>query len=445
MKRLFTLALLLLTAFGLLPSLSARAATEDPPPKINSEYAIIFNADADGEILYGKQENTPVYCGFLPRVMTCLLIMESGRDLNETVTITKEILTNTPTLSTANLKAGDEVSLRDLIVCITVANSQEAAVAAAMTLGGTLPKFVEKMNQRAKELGANDTVFTNVTGSYTSNTKQISTLADCAKILSEALKYPEIETPSAERVISITVSGKTRKLYTRNMLIETLNENYNAAAKGLFIYSESASNSSIATCRKDADRKIISMAITTKGLGSLYKDASVLLSYSQNRYITKTLLAEGSTICEIKVNFGKESDFVLLTPTQSISALVPKIYGQDNVDLVFDIPESMTAPVEKGKVVGTVTVSCDGKTYGTVELKTYSSVSMDYFELYSSRMMGFFANPWLWGILGGLFFLVVGYIFLTLIVNRPRKKRRPDTASTGGRIRMTGSPDDDDN
>jgi len=437
---LLTAAVLLCA--GILPT-SAETVQEEAPV-IGSQYAVIFNADANGEILYGKNEDLPVYCGFLPRVMTCLMIMESGKNIDETVTITKEMLVNTPQVSNVKLSAGDTVSYRDLIVCITVANAQEAAVAAAISLEGSLATFVEKMNLRAKELGCTGTRFTNVTGKYVSNTRQITTLRDCSKILSEALKYPEIVDPASERNYEITVNGKKRTAYTRNMLIETVNANYNSAAKGLFIYSETSSNSSIATYRKDSDRKIISLAVTTEGLGALYKDAGVLLKFSQNRYVMRTLLAEGKALAEVKVKNGKDVDFVLLVSDKPITALVPKIYNADSAELVITAPEELEAPIEKGTVLGSVEVSCGGKVYGTVDLKTQAGVELDYFELYSNKILTFFSNPLLWAVLGGLLLLIGGYTLLAYYINRPRKQKRSSPKDTGSRIRMTGGNEEDD-
>ncbi len=448
MKNLLTrspiLVLIILLLSSSLP-LNAAEPVQDVPPEIGAEFAVIFNADDEGEILYGKNENLPVYCGFLPRVMTCLLIAECGRDLNETVTITKEILVNTPQISNVKLSVGETVSLKDLIACITIANSQEAAVAAAIHLEGSLAEFVKKMNQKAIALGCKNTLFTNVTGKHVSNTRQISTLADCAKIISAALQHPEIADTAAERSYKITVKGKNRTIFTRNMLIETTSSYYNTAAKGLFIYSETASNSSIATYRKDSDRKIISMAVTNNGLGELYEDAGILLQYSKNRYVMKTLLSEGKAMAEVKVNNGKDVDFAVLVSESAINAFVPKIYSEDTVELLFDIPQTeVDAPVEKGTVMGYVTVRCGGKDYGTVALKVQAGVELDYFELYSSKVVTLFSNPILWAILGGLLLLVIGYTFLAYQINKPRKKRKTPASETGGRIRMTGTVEEDD-
>ena len=126
-------ALLFALILGAAPLFSlAEEKTEAPEPEkepeISGKYAVIFNADDGGEILYGKNENEKVYCGFLPRVMTCLLIAESGK-LDETAKVTQGMLVNTPQISTAQLKAGDELTYRDLLLCIAVVNSQEAAVA----------------------------------------------------------------------------------------------------------------------------------------------------------------------------------------------------------------------------------------------------------------------------------------------------------------------------
>ena len=428
-----------------LGSVSLFAETGTPvseeTPEIGAEYAVIFNADDAGEILYGKNETEQVYCGFLPRVMTCLILAQ-GANLDETVTVTRGMLVNTPQISTAQLTAGDVLSYRDLITCICVVNSQEAAVTAATAFAGDLKTFVQMMNEKAAELGATDTVFTNVTGNFVSNTKQITTPTDCAKIISAALQYEIIAQAATLRTAKITVNGKAKNLYTRNMLIEPTAAPYNSAAKGLFIYSQSAANTAIATCRKDSDKNIISLAITTKGLEGVYKDAGALLKYSRNRYISRTLLTKGSAVEEITVKNGKGVDYVILTPANDVIAMIPKIYGDEKATLTFDLPESVEAPVEKGSVLGTATVYCGGKEYGTVELKAQSSVELDYFELYSSKLMRFFSNPVLWIILGGLLFLVAGYIFLAYRMNNPKKKK--STRTTGSRIRMTASKDDDE-
>lgn len=444
MKKRFRIFSVLCVLLLFITALPTDAETqEENPPELAAANAVIFNAADNGEILYGKGENQPIYCGFLSRVMTCLLIVESDRNLDETVTITKEILTNTPLRSSANLAVGDEISYRDLIRCITVVNSQEAAVAAALTLGGSLSEFTERMNARAAELNASDTVFTNVTGSYTANTRQITTLSDCAKILSEALKHEEILTPATERYTTVTVNGKARTLYTKNLLIEPQSSYYNSAAKGLFIYSESGSNSSIATCRKDADRLLISMAVTTEGLASLYQDAGTLLKYSKNRYANRILLEKGKAVTEVKVKYGKGSDFVVLLSAETVSAYLPKIYTEKDVELIPQIPDELTAPVDKGTVIGTVTVRCAGKEYGTIDLLAQSTVSLDNFELHSAKVMKVFSNLYLWLIVGGLFVLVCGYIFLTYYINRPHRKKTP-ARDTGGRIRVKDEPEDEE-
>ncbi len=438
--RLGAILFLILFAFTATTAAAEEVPTEEEP-EIGAEYAVIFNADDGGEILYGKNAATPVYCGFLPRVMTCLLIAESGKT-EEEITVTKGMLVDTPQISTAGLKAGDRITYGDLITCILVVNSQEAAVAAATGLEGNWKEFVKKMNVRAAELGATNTLFTNVTGNYVSNTKQTTTLADCAKIISAALQHPAIAEKAILRTGKITVNGKERNLYTRNMLIEPTNAHYSDAAKGLFIYSQEASNSAIATCRKDSERNIISVAITTKGLENIYNDAKALLKYSKNRYISKTLLSEGKTLAEVAVKNGKGVDFVTLTGAEDLTALVPKIYGEIKPTLTVDLPEQIEAPVEKGTVLGKVTVSLGGKEYGTVDLVTQGAVELDYFELYSSKLMKFFKNPWLWAILGGVLFVVVGYMILAYQANKPKKKKTPKS-ETGGRIRMKGGEEEE--
>ena len=440
MKRRFLLRFC--AGIAALLCLAAPAAAEetDDAPQIDAPYAIVFNASDDGEILYGKQQDQPVYCGFLPRVMTCLLIAENVPDLDQTVTMTKEMLANTPKQSAAKLSAGETVSYKDLIVAIATVNSQEAAVAAAMTIDETLPAFIERMNARAQALGAKNTVFTNVTGSYTENTRQITTLADTAKILTETLKHEVIFEATRGRTAQITVDGKQRVLYTRNMLIEPSSDYYNAKAQGLFIYSEGTS--AIATSLTDRGRRIVSVAVTDQGYASMYADAAKLLDYSGTRFTARTLLEKGAVLKEIKVRYGENKDFAVVVAAEAVNAYLPKIYLDQAPELIFDVPEQLTAPVEKNLVVGTVTVRCGGKEYGKVEVKTQGEVPLDNFALYSDKVKSFFASPYLWLVLGIICTLVGGYILLACHVNKPRRKRSK-AKDTGGRIRVD-IPEDDD-
>ena len=107
---------------------------------LSSEYALVVNIDTN-IYLYAENETEPLYCGFLPRVLTVAMMLNSGEDLNKEITITPEMIDQTPQISSANLKKGDSISLYDLCIAAVITNSQEATVALATYMGTTVNNF----------------------------------------------------------------------------------------------------------------------------------------------------------------------------------------------------------------------------------------------------------------------------------------------------------------
>ena len=97
-------------------------AEENAVFDVTSPFAAIVNADTGTE-LFAKNADTPFFCAFLPRIMTCILLVESGLDLSTVITLSKEMMAVSHDKSSANLVSGNKISLYDLMKCILVANS----------------------------------------------------------------------------------------------------------------------------------------------------------------------------------------------------------------------------------------------------------------------------------------------------------------------------------
>ncbi|MBQ4627894.1 MAG: hypothetical protein IJB44_02320, partial [Clostridia bacterium] len=120
MKRFFSAILVILLIFALFPLGAFADETEEPeaePFTVQSPVAAIVNADTGTE-LFAKNADSPFFCAFLPRLMTCIMLVESGLDLQTEILLTKEMMANTHDKSSANLNSGDRISLYDLMKCI---------------------------------------------------------------------------------------------------------------------------------------------------------------------------------------------------------------------------------------------------------------------------------------------------------------------------------------
>ena len=165
-------ALLLTVVLAVSAALPGLAVYEMPIQTANEgESVYLFNADIDKPILEQNAEQQR-YIASLTKMMTALLFLESGKDLNEEITIPTSLTQEFKDIqnangSTMNLKIGEKVRRIDLLYGLLVASANDAAsVIASDVTGGSLPAFVALMNQRAQELGCTSTSFTCVHGLY---------------------------------------------------------------------------------------------------------------------------------------------------------------------------------------------------------------------------------------------------------------------------------------
>lgn len=410
------------------------AGSEENNIETKAEYAIIVNANSGYE-LYSKNADAPVYCAFLPRLMTCILLIESGIDLDTKVTITSEMLKATPEKSSAGLASDNNISLRDLMKCVLVGNSQECSVAIAMTVGGTLNDFVAKMNIRAAELGALNTVFTNVTGYYSSGTKQKTTLRDAAKIITQALTLDYIEDYSNKRMAEFTVNNTTKSIFTKNLLVDTYSEYYSKKARGLAVSGNKEQGFALASVAANKNMRLVSIAIGSTSFADIYADVTAMLLFSINEYSYRTIIQSNSPATEIRVVLGKDRDFVTLIAAQTLEVSLPQSVKDTDIQTTFNIPDSVDAPVVKGQKLGTATYTLNGSTLGTVELLAQTDVALDVVGMYTKNISAFFANKYVWTVIIIIVVVVVFYSAVVFIANK--KRIREELRKKHNRIKIT--------
>ncbi len=183
MKQLFLTLILTLCVF--LTSASANYLDKETADRIRKNVDSILAKDLNNkELIFAKDEQKTIQPASLTKIMTATLALESGR-LNDIVTITKEMIQVEPTK--ANLRVGEKFYLRDLVKAAMVMSANDAAMAVGVYLGnGDVENFVKKMNQKAKQLGMNNTHFTNPCGFDIGN--HYSTALDLMKLSEYAIK-----------------------------------------------------------------------------------------------------------------------------------------------------------------------------------------------------------------------------------------------------------------
>ena len=174
-----------------------------------------------GKVLYSQNSNVMRPIASTTKLMTCLLACESGK-LGDIVTVTDDMLYGTEG-SLIYLKAGDRITLLDLVKGAMLASGNDAANAIAFYLGGSLTAFVNAMNRRAEQIGMKNTHFVTPSGLDSGNHK--STAYDMALLAGEVVKNSRLMQIASMTAAEITVGGRLLTVYNHNKLL-TYDKNF---------------------------------------------------------------------------------------------------------------------------------------------------------------------------------------------------------------------------
>lgn len=197
-------------------------------------YAAAVMGSERGHFLYTKNADEKLYPASTTKIMTALVALEHG-NISDLVVVSEEVKQVPWDSSKANIQPGDELTLEQLLYGMMLPSGNDAAIAIAVHIGGTVEKFVGMMNEKAAEIGADSTNFINPHGYHDPN--QYTTAKDLAIISSEALKKPlfnNLISKEHYKAVFKNLKGKTvtRNWRTTNQLLRTDSPLYNKEIVG---------------------------------------------------------------------------------------------------------------------------------------------------------------------------------------------------------------------
>ena len=161
--------------------------TKDAGTELTAEAGALFNI-TDGTVLYSKNVFEELYPASITKVMTAILAIEEG-ELSDEVTVTQDAVITEAGASLAGIKPGDTLTMEQLLYGLMIPSGNDAANAIAVHMSGSLESFAERMNEKARELGATHTHFKNPNG--LTDPEHYTTAYDLYLIFNEALKLPK--------------------------------------------------------------------------------------------------------------------------------------------------------------------------------------------------------------------------------------------------------------
>ena len=368
---------LALAAAAALPGLAAYPMPIQTASETEAVY--LFNADT-GKTILAQNADQQQYVASLTKMMTALLLLESGKDLNGEVTVPTAMTQEFKDIQNANgmtagLRIGETVRRIDLLYALLVSSANDAASVIAYDVGGSVLDFVRQMNARAAELGCTGTNFTCAHGLF--DYGNVSTAEDMARIAAECYKNPtfvQVSGTAAYTMPATNLHQNERTINSTNPLTDTGSEFYRSyikCVKGGF--TTLAGRCAVAFAEQGGHT--YGLVILHADNASLYTECDQLLDWAFESFSDRPLVDTETELTTVDLTKCRAQ------PTAALYAAAPVSgYGHadDVVSYAFDLPESIPATVKNGQKVGTATVYLDGYEVGTVDIVTHAEYISDF-------------------------------------------------------------------
>lgn len=331
---------------------------------ISAESCIVIDAES-GETLYELNADRKMLIASVTKIMTALVALEHGNPDDE-VTITPESVNVEG--SSMYLKAGEAMTLEELLYGMLLVSGNDAAAAVAYHIAGSIEGFAELMNDKAVELGLDNTSFTNPHG--LDDDGHYSTARDIAVIMQAAMKNEVFARIVSTK--SVTIDGHS---YTNhNKLLWTCE----GATGGKTGYTKAAGRTLVSCCEREGVRLIC----VTLNDSDDWKDHIELYNKIFQEYKKITIADANEAYAELPVISGRNCDSVTVRAEKTVTLMLT---DADNVEIAVNLPKFVYAEVTEGDTVGYITWTVNGDTGGTIGLVFTESI-----ERQKAEKTGFF-------------------------------------------------------
>ena len=354
--------LLILLVLSLLLSLiTVFVVAEGGIPAVSAKSSVLFEP-VTKSFLYEKNADMRLPMASTTKIMTALLAIER-LDLDEVVVIPKEATGIEG--SSIYLNENDEIKVCDLIYSVLLQSANDAATALAIKISGDTKTFADEMNERAKQLGLNDTSFENPHGLDSQN--HYTTAHDLAVIASEALSNDVFKEICSTYKHSFYISEAPRTVVNHNKMLKKY-KGANGVKTG---YTDRSGRCLVSSAERDG----ITMIAVTLNASDDWNDHKRLLDFGFERFEPVYLHDLAPTEYKIPVEYGKES--LVDVRLQNDCITIPHDKAKASLSTEIILPTSLTAPIEKNSTVGRVDVKQDDRTIASFPLITVQNVKAE--------------------------------------------------------------------
>jgi D-alanyl-D-alanine carboxypeptidase (penicillin-binding protein 5/6) len=384
-----------------IPAVAQEASAPPKPPAIRASAAILMDAES-GQILYAKNPDLPRPPASTTKIMTAILLLENTRP-EEVITASKRA--SEVDGSALYLRPGEKVTARDMLYALMLRSANDGCVAVAEHIDGSEGKFTERMNRKAREIGAVNTLFRNCNG--LNKPANRTTARDLALMARYAFRYPAFNETVQSRYYTIQRSIVKKDVVLKNHArflwkfpgADGVKTGYTVPAGRCFVGSATWNG-----------WRLISVVLNSP---DIVAETGALMKYGFKSFEVRNIVESGQVCTNVPVKNGRPP-LIPVAAKDAIRYAAPK--GQPlNLSLAPRV-EPALAPVAAGATVGVLEVFANGKAVGSTPLVATGAAE----RALLSEAGGFLGGWMLWG---GFTILVVGYAAAFTKNSRLRRDR----------------------
>lgn len=432
--RLFPIILIICLAF----SVWTPAANALDDPELAAQ-AVVLADMSTGEIVYSKNMDTQRSPASLTKIMTVLLAVEAVEDgrfsLDEVVTAQDDCRYGLEEdSSTSGIVPGEQLTYENLLYCAMVQSANEACNVLASHISGSISAFIEKMNERAAEIGCENTHFADPNG--LSNDNHYSTAYELYLITKEAVSHPLFMTicNTAHYDVPATNINEPRAMDNSNALITNKSiysdhSVYEGAAGVKTGYTRAAGYCLISTATR-GDISAIAVVLGCNGplnTGdeevATFPNSIKLYDWLFNNFAYRNVINTNEPVQAIPVQMAEDGAMATLYPEKDLTLLLPDDVSVDDIIKTVTLYEEMpTAPVYAGDALGELSISIGDTSYGTVKLVSGANVGLSKGEYLKMKIGELLDKGWILTLIVIAAVFAIIYIILRARYRRLRRK-----------------------
>jgi D-alanyl-D-alanine carboxypeptidase (penicillin-binding protein 5/6) len=340
---------------------TATASAAAQGPDLDAPAAILVQPDTE-DVVVARRERERRPIASTTKLMTALVTLENA-DLDDVVTAVRYHAS--PVESLMGLRAGERVTIRDLLEGLLLASGNDAAATLARRVGGSQRRFVRMMNERARELGLTDTHYANPVG--LDDPRNYSSAEDLAKLALILLRDKFFARTVNRRSATVVSGDRRRTIVNRNVLVREV-----PWMNGVKTGHTSQAGYVLVGASSRRGVRFVSAVLGAPSEAARDADTLDLMRFGQRRYRRVVALRRGAVLASPALDF-RADEHVDVVAARTVRAVVRR--GEEPKVRVTGVPEELAGPLRRGQRVGTAIVTYRGRQLARVPLVTSEPVA----------------------------------------------------------------------